>query len=125
MTPLSSFYGQGFSFNDVPDQLNLHQQWLYIEKTLDADSGDWDWGGRVDIMYGTDASKTQAFGTTGGWDNDWDYGVYGWAIPQAYLEVGTRRPFDQGWTFLHAGRLRSRDRTRQFLLQPLADHVQQ
>ena len=32
--------------------------------------------------------KTQAFGTPGGWDNDWDHGVYGWAIPQAYLEVG-------------------------------------
>ncbi len=44
-------------------------------------------------MYGTDAQKTQAFGNppaagAEGWDNDWDHGVYGWAIPQAYGIVG-------------------------------------
>jgi hypothetical protein len=38
-------------------------------------------------MYGTDSHKTQAFGGTG-WDNDWDNGVYGWALPQLYVELG-------------------------------------
>ncbi len=88
VTPLSTVRKKVASFNDVPDRLNLHQQWAYLEKTLDANASGWDWGGRVDVMYGTDAQKTQAFGTTGGWDNDWDNGVYGWAIPQAYVEVG-------------------------------------
>jgi len=88
VTPLSTVPGELASFNNVPDHLNLHQQWVYMEKTLSGDACSWDWGGRVDFMYGTDAQKTQAFGTLGGWDNDWDHGVYGFALPQAYLEVG-------------------------------------
>ncbi|MCG8346097.1 MAG: porin, partial [Chlorobiales bacterium] len=44
-------------------------------------------GFRADMMYGTDAQKTQAFGQPTGWDTEWDNGVYGWAIPQAYLEL--------------------------------------
>lgn len=87
VTPLSVNRGDALSFNDTPDALNLHQQWVYMEKALDTDNG-FDWGGRVDFMYGTDSAKTQAFGTLGGWDNDWDHGVYGFALPQAYLEVG-------------------------------------
>ncbi|MEM9186925.1 MAG: outer membrane beta-barrel protein, partial [Planctomycetota bacterium] len=43
-----------------------------------------------DVMYGTDAQKTQAFGND---DPRWDlssgfnHGEYGWAMPQAYVEV--------------------------------------
>jgi hypothetical protein len=87
VTPLSVNRGDLLSFNDVPHQVNLHQQWLFMEKALETNGG-FDWGGRVDFMYGTDAQKTQAFGTLGGWDNDWDHGVYGFALPQAYLELG-------------------------------------
>ncbi len=85
-TPLSAAHGDGLAFNDVPGRLNNHQSWLYIEKVADTERCCWDWGFRADILYGTDAQKTQAFGGTG-WDNDWDHGVYGWAIPQAYVEV--------------------------------------
>ena len=47
-----------------------------------------DWGYRGDILYGVDAQKTQAYGNnSGSWDNSFDNGVYGWAIPQAYAEV--------------------------------------
>ena len=47
-----------------------------------------DWGYRGDLLYGVDAQKTQAFGNnSGSWDNSFDNGVYGWAIPQAYAEV--------------------------------------
>ena len=87
-TPLSRFYGNGLSFNDVPGRINLQQQWLYIEKALSGDDCTWDWGFRADFMYGTDAQKTQAFGQPSGWDTDWDNGVYGFAMPQAFLEVG-------------------------------------
>ncbi len=35
------------------------------------------------MLYGVDAQKTQAFGNNNGsWDNSFDHGVYGWAIPQ-------------------------------------------
>ncbi len=77
-------------FNDIPDKFNLQQGWLYIEKEVDTDANDWDWGGRFDVIYGTDAQKTQAFGNNpGSWDylNGFDHGFYGWALPQAYLDV--------------------------------------
>jgi len=75
-------------FNDRPDELNLHQAWLYAERAIDT-SGGFDIGGRIDYLYGIDAQNTQAFGTDPrGWDNDWDNGEFGHAIPQAYVEAG-------------------------------------
>lgn len=78
-------------FNNRPDELQLQQAWLYAEKGIDTRCG-FDIGGRVDVLYGTDAQNTQAFGTDPtGWDNDWDNGGpngYGFAMPQAYVEAG-------------------------------------
>ena len=74
-------------FNSRPDNLALHQGWLFIEKGV-SENGDW--GFRGDIMYGIDADDTQAFGNTPGrWDfqNGFDNGSYGWAIPQLYANV--------------------------------------
>jgi len=76
-------------FNDRPDSVNLHQFWMYLEKEA-ARNYEWDWGFRADLMYGIDASKTQSFGNPAGtWDfaNGWDFGAYGWAMPQAYGEL--------------------------------------
>jgi hypothetical protein len=76
-------------FNTHPDHLDLQQQWFYFGKTVDGSNG-LDLGGRVDFLYGTDASNTQAFGNDpGNWDyqNGWDRGVYGYALPQAYVEA--------------------------------------
>ncbi|MEM9412099.1 MAG: outer membrane beta-barrel protein [Planctomycetota bacterium] len=84
-TPLSSVRGDGRSFNDVPGNLNVNQLWFFVEKKLQTDSA-FDWGLRADFVYGTDAQKTQAFGGTG-WDNSFDNGVYGWAIPQLYMDL--------------------------------------
>ena len=79
------------AFNDHPDRLNLHQAWLYAEKVAEAPCCGVDFGFRADLMYGTDAAKTQAFGNdAGNWDfqNGWDRGAgYGWAMPQLYGEV--------------------------------------
>jgi hypothetical protein len=71
----------------------LHQAWFYTEKLADTEGCSPDYGYRFDMLYGTDAQKTQAFGNSGapdpdGWDNSWDHGVYGWAIPQLYAEIG-------------------------------------
>jgi hypothetical protein len=83
-----SFFGPGLAFNDIPDELNLTQAWLYAEKVAEGGACSAGWGYRADIVYGTDAQKTQAFGNgDGSWDNSFDNGVYGWAIPQAYGEV--------------------------------------
>lgn len=75
-------------FNQHPHNYNLHQAWLFAEKAIDTTSG-FDIGGRIDYVYGVDAQDTQAFGTDPrGWDNSWDNGIYGHALPQAYLETG-------------------------------------
>jgi hypothetical protein len=80
-------------FNNRPDQVNLQQLWFYAQREA-AREYYWDWGFRVDLMYGTDASKTQSFGNPAGtWDfqNGLDFGGYGWAIPQAYAELANEK----------------------------------
>lgn len=82
--------GDLLSFNDVPDGLRLQQQWLWFEKLAEASECRGDWGFRFDIMYGTDAQKTQAFGNDDArWDHaeSFDHGIYGWALPQAYVQL--------------------------------------
>lgn len=76
-------------FNNHEDRVNLHQQWLYVEREADGSDG-LDFGFRVDALYGVDAQNTQAFGEPAGanhWDNQWDNGIYGFAMPQAYIEM--------------------------------------
>jgi hypothetical protein len=76
-------------FNQEEDGLNLHQQWLYAERVADGSCG-WGVGFRLDAVYGIDGGNTQSFGNNAGvWDylNGFDHGAYGWAIPQAYLEL--------------------------------------
>ena len=76
-------------FNTHTNNVNLHQQWFYAEKVADGSCG-LDWGFRADVMYGVDAADTQAFGNNPGrWDyeNGFDYGIYGWALPQLYAEL--------------------------------------
>jgi len=76
-------------FNTYPNHLQLQQGYMYVQKVADGSEG-FDWGFRGDLVYGTDAQNTQAFGNPPGtWDylNGWDHGVYGWAAPQLYAEV--------------------------------------
>ena len=79
-------------FNQRPNELQLHQGWLYAEKVADGSEG-FDWGFRADVVYGTDANDTQSFGNNPGtfdFQNGLDFGNgttnYGWAIPQLYAE---------------------------------------
>lgn len=76
-------------FNSRPDEVQLHQAWLYAEKAIDTSNG-FDIGGRIDYVYGTDGPDTQAFGIDNGhWDSGWaNGGDYGSALPQAYAEMG-------------------------------------
>jgi hypothetical protein len=93
--PLSQAYNDLLSFDDVPDHFHNGQTWFYMGHAADGSNG-LGLGGRVDVVYGTDAQKTQAFGNPnagvrgfGSWDASLDHGEYGWAIPQAYGEVAS------------------------------------
>ena len=76
------------TFNARKHDYQLHQAWMYFEKSVDGSDG-FDLGGRLDYVYGTDAPDTQAFGIDNNhWDNQWDNGPdYGHAIPQLYGEA--------------------------------------
>ena len=50
------------TFGDRNWQGMLNQLYLVNEKTLDTEDGGWDWGGRVDLLYGTDSIWTTASG---------------------------------------------------------------
>lgn len=74
-------------FNRHADNVNLHQAWLYAERVADGSNG-LGFGGRIDYLYGVDARDTQAFGIPNNhWDNSWDNGIYGHALPQVYVEA--------------------------------------
>ncbi|HYD48730.1 MAG TPA: outer membrane beta-barrel protein [Terriglobales bacterium] len=69
--------------------VNVHQTWLYLERTTDGSEG-LDIGGRFDVMHGVDGIDTQAFGNERGeWDfrDSFDQGEYGFALPQLYVEL--------------------------------------
>jgi len=95
LVPMSFARDDVLSFGDVPNVLQANQMYMYVEQAAEGGDCCWDFGYRIDGMYGTDAQKMQAFGnpplavggTPRGWDNTWDNGVYGWSIPQAYIEL--------------------------------------
>jgi hypothetical protein len=73
------------TFNDRAWQGQMNQLYLINERVLKEDS--LSWGGRVDLLYGTDFLYTVA----GGLDSDWNSGrYYGLAMPQLYGELGTQ-----------------------------------
>lgn len=97
--PADNFNGP-ITFADRSSELQLNQVNLFIQRAVATEGDSWDFGGRVDVMYGSDAIFTQAYGVPGSelgtgqtldrgsWDlklvNDRFYNL---AIPQAYAEM--------------------------------------
>ena len=75
------------TFNDRSGEFQLNQLNLYIEKAVNRESKQWNFGGRVDLMFGTDSRFTQATGLDNKWISDNDLRFYDLALPQAYIEV--------------------------------------
>lgn len=95
-------------FNDRDDRLQLNQLSFFGEITVD-DSGEvWDWGGRVDVVYGSDARFITSRGLElkQNGDNAWnrENSLHQIAIPQAYATFAV--PFQKGLV-LYAGRFYS------------------
>lgn len=78
------------AFNERNNEFQLHQLNLFIEKAVNTNSNDWDIGGRVDFMFGTDANNTQATGFDNqilGSTGNKAFSQYDVAFPQAYAEI--------------------------------------
>jgi len=84
------------TFNDRNWQGQMNQLYLVNEKVLDTEDGGADWGGRIDLLYGTDFIYTTARGLDGNLSNSVVGGApswasnkyYGLALPQMYGNVG-------------------------------------
>jgi hypothetical protein len=94
-------YNGPVTFNDRSNVPMFNQLNLYVGRAVATEGKKWDFGGRFDFMYGTDAIFTQAYGV-GAYDvntgqnhsnrNAWDLNLLddttmGIALPQAYGEA--------------------------------------
>jgi len=71
--------------NDRSNDYQLNQAWLFFSRPTQTNGCGWDWGGRVDLVYGTD----WRFGKCLGLEdriNSADT-TYGMVIPQFYFET--------------------------------------
>lgn len=75
------------TFNDRSGEYQLNQLNLFLQKAIDLESNDWGFGGRMDLMFGTDSRFTQATGLDDKLISENNLQFYDLAIPQAYLEV--------------------------------------
>ncbi len=72
-------------YNDRSNEYMMNQFYLITERVTKPEDGCWDWGGRVDLLYGTDRRFVTAFGL----DDRWSEGerFYGLAMPQLYGDL--------------------------------------
>jgi hypothetical protein len=87
--PIDNYNGV-LTFNDRDEELMGNQLYLVTEKAIDNEGCGWDWGGRVDLLYGTDHRFTMARGLELHDDlsNKWNgERFYGLAAPQFYFDL--------------------------------------
>jgi len=101
-SPSNNFNGP-VTFGDRSAEFQLNQLNIFAQRAVAAEGDAWDFGGRVDAMFGTDAIFTQAYGVPAydvntnlplnrsHWDLDMlggaDNRFYDIALPQAYAEI--------------------------------------
>jgi hypothetical protein len=87
------------TFQDRTSELQLNQLNAFLQKSITTSGDSFDWGGRFDMMFGSDSIFTQAYGNpvtnprTGLAEprGNWDLKLsgdrfYGFAMPNAYAE---------------------------------------
>ncbi len=100
--PSNGFNGP-VTFGDRSSEFQMNQLNLFVQRAVATEGNKWDFGGRFDFMYGTDAVFTQAYGVPAFDINsgeaksrsNWDLNLngtagnrfYGMALPQAYGEA--------------------------------------
>jgi Putative beta-barrel porin-2, OmpL-like. bbp2 len=98
-SPDSGFNGP-VTFGDRDSELQLNQANFFLQRSVATEGDSFDIGGRFDVMFGSDAFFTQAYGVPpselgtgqpldrGSWDlNLVNNRFYEVAIPQAFLEM--------------------------------------
>lgn len=93
--PRDSFNGP-VTFNDRDNELLGSEAYLFLGRSVNTEGETWDFGGRVDFLFGTDARFTQAAGLDDDIISDDTFRFYRFAIPQLYVEAFV--PYGNGAT---------------------------
>jgi hypothetical protein len=79
-------YNGVVTFNDRDGEYQMNQTYFFLERNVDTRGCGWDFGGRIDFLYGTDARFVQAVdGLEANWGQNEPF--YQAALPQFYLDV--------------------------------------
>jgi hypothetical protein len=82
--PHDKFNGPA-TWNDRANEYQMNELFYYFGRAAKTDQCCWDWGARVDALYGT----SYRWNTSAGFETHWGNGqFYGLCLPQAYLEAG-------------------------------------
>jgi len=71
------------TFNDRADEYQMNQLYLIAERETNTEGQGFDFGGRVDLLYGTDSRFVLANGLDDSWSSERFYGL---AMPQLYAD---------------------------------------
>lgn len=99
-TGFGNWPGAGWMYRN--DEYMLNRAYFSVTRTPDTSNGQWDIGGAIDVLYGTDYQFLQSRGLethrdfTNKWNSDDGSGLFGIALmgvamPQAYLQVANDR----------------------------------
>jgi hypothetical protein len=81
--PADRFNGPA-TWTDRANEYQLNELYGYVARTANTEGCGFDWGMRVDALYGTNYRWT----TSGGFETNWgNNAFYGLAVPQAYVEA--------------------------------------
>ncbi len=83
-SPVDRFNGP-VAVNDRSNEYQLNQFWLYASKPTNTGGCGWDWGGHIDMMYGTDWRYGIGYGLEDRINGNDD--LYGMVLPQIYGEI--------------------------------------
>jgi hypothetical protein len=82
-SPEDRFNGP-MTWMDRSNEYQMNELYGYIARTANTEECCFDWGARVDALYGTN----YRWNTSAGFESHWGNGsFYGLAVPQAYLEA--------------------------------------
>lgn len=81
-------YNGPVTFNDRSGDYQMNQVDVFLEREVDGSESGLEVGGRVDVLFGTDARFTEAVG----WETNWDMTerFYRLSVPQMYADFGWR-----------------------------------
>jgi Putative beta-barrel porin-2, OmpL-like. bbp2 len=86
-TSASDNFNGPVTFNDRANEYQLNQLYFIAKKDVTGSSENWDLGGRIDLLYGSDAAFTTAVGLDNEITSKGNSRFYSLAIPQFYLEA--------------------------------------